>query len=64
MTATEILDVATFFGTSLSPHQVDRLMDEVRKLSITERAYLLDALPGGPLYTAMSEHAGEMGGLR
>jgi hypothetical protein len=63
MTKNEILAIAEFLGDSMTDDQASQLMDEARELSIADREDLLSALPGGPLYTEMSMHDAEMGGL-
>jgi hypothetical protein len=63
MTANEMMAIAEFLGGDMTDEQASRLMDEAREMSIADRERLLNALPGGPLYTEMSMHDAEMGGL-
>ena len=62
-TVNEMAAIAEFLGNEMTSEQSTRLMDEARELSIVDREWLLNALPGGKLYTEMSMHNGEMGGL-
>ena len=62
-TVNELLAIAEFLSDEMTDEQASRLMDEARQLSIADRERLLNALPGGPLYTELSMHNGEMGGL-
>lgn len=62
-TINELLAIAEFLGDKLTDEQASRLMDDARQLSIADRERLLNALLGGPLYTEMIMHNGEMGGL-
>lgn len=59
----ELLAIAHFLGDEMTEEQASRLMDEARELSIADREVLLDNIPGGMLYTEMSMHDAEMGGL-
>lgn len=59
----ELIAIADFLGDEMTEEQSIRLMDDARSLSIADRERLLNALPGGPLYTEMSMHNAEMGGL-
>jgi hypothetical protein len=59
----ELLAVAEFLGPDMTEAQSLRLMDAARELSVANRELLLEALPGGALYTQLSMHNGEMGGL-
>ena len=63
MTANEILAIADFLGDEMTDAQAERLMDECRQLSIADRERLLATVCGGNLYTDLSMHAHEMGGL-
>ena len=63
MTANEILAIADFLGDEMTDEQAARLMDGCRQLSVTDRERLLATLCGGNLYTELSMHAHEMGGL-
>lgn len=63
MNANELIAIAEFLGDDMTDEQATRLMDGARELSIADRERLLNTLPGGPLYTEMSMHDGEMGGL-
>ena len=63
MTENEMIAIAEFIGDDMTDEQATRLMDEAREMSIAGRERLLNALPGGPLYTEMSMHDAEMGGL-
>ena len=63
MTANEILAVADFLGDEMSDAQAGRLMDECRALSVADRERVLADVGGGKLYTELSMHAREMGGL-
>ncbi len=63
MTANEILAIADFLGDEMTDEQTARLMDECRQLSIADRERLLATVCGGNLYTELSMHAHEMGGL-
>jgi hypothetical protein len=58
-----LLSIAEFLGDNMTNEQADELMSHARELSISDREVLLAELPGGPLYTEMSMHDGEMGGL-
>lgn len=60
--AEEVLAITEFLGDEITEEQVSRLMDEVRKLSVSDREYLLCTVYG-PLYTELSMHNAEMGGL-
>jgi hypothetical protein len=55
--------IAEFLGNEMTDEQATRLMDDARELSIADRERLVNVLPGGPLYTEMSMHDAEMGGL-
>ncbi len=63
MTANEILAIADFLGDEMTDEQTARLMDECRQLSIADCERLLATVCGGNLYTELSMHAHEMGGL-
>lgn len=63
MTVDSLLAISEFLGHEMTDEQAQRLMDEARELSIADKQYLLQQLPGGPLYTEMSMHNGEMGGF-
>ena len=63
MTANELIAIAEFLGNDMTTEQATRLIDDARELSISDRESLLNTLPGGKLYTEMSMHDGEMGGL-
>lgn len=58
----EVLAIAEFLGDEITEEQTLRLMDEIRSLSISDREYLLKRI-NGLLYTELSMHDGEMGGL-
>lgn len=58
----EVLAITEFLGDEITDEQVSRLMDEVRKLSVSDREYLL-GMVYGPLYTELSMHNAEIGGL-
>ena len=60
--AERINAIASFLGDDMTDEQAERLMDEARNCSTAELEWLRDVLPGGPLYTAISMHEGEMGG--
>ena len=62
-TVNELIAIAEFIGDEMTDAQAERLMDDVRELSLADREILLNALHGGPFYTEMSMHNGEMGGL-
>lgn len=63
MTANEMMAIVEFLGDDMTDEHATRLMDEARELSIADRERLLNTFPGGPLYTEMSMHNAEMGGL-
>lgn len=63
MKTTNLVAIAEFLDDEMTDEQASRLMDEARQLSIADRKHLLNTLPGRPLYTEMSMHDGEMGGL-
>lgn len=63
MKANEILAVADFLGSCITDSQAESLMDEIRRLSITDREFVVSNLDGGILYTLLSEHRGELGGF-
>ena len=63
MTANEMMAIAEFLGDDMTDEQATRLMDMARGMSIADRERLYDAIPGGPLYTELSMHNAEMGGL-
>ena len=62
-TFNELLAIAEFLGADMSDVQAERLMDAARELPIADRERLLDCLDGGALYTEISMHDAEMGGL-
>jgi hypothetical protein len=62
MTLNEIKAVEQFLGSEMTDEQAMKLMDEARQLSIADREELLMDC-SGPLYTEMSMHDAEMGGL-
>lgn len=58
-----ILAIARFLGDSMTEEQAKRLMDDARATcSIADLEWIKECLPGGPLYTELSMHEGEMGG--
>jgi hypothetical protein len=61
--ANEILIIVEFLGDEMSDDQAERLMDDCQMLSVAAREYVLASLDGGKLYTALSTHNREMGGL-
>lgn len=63
MNADNLLAIADFLGANMSDSQATELLDAARLLSIADREWLLDNLAGGRLYTELSMHDGEMGGL-
>ena len=62
MTKDEIVSIANFLGEDITDDQINRLMDEVRACSISDREeikYLLDSIS---FYTALRENECELGG--
>lgn len=58
-----IAAIANFLGSEMTEEQAKRLMDEARSsCSISDLERLRSVLDGGPLYTELSMHQGEMGG--
>jgi hypothetical protein len=47
MTANEILTISKFLGDSKTKDQAERLLDEVLKLSASDREWLLEAILTG-----------------
>lgn len=62
MTANDIIAIANFLGDEMTNEQSIQLIDEARQLSIVDRERLYNVIHG-PLYTELSMHDGEMGGL-
>lgn len=63
MNVEQILAITSFLGDDMTQEQSENLMDEVRQLSIADRERVLHSVDIGGLYTEMSMHDGEMGGL-
>lgn len=63
MRANEIIAIVEFLGDSIGESQSERLIDEIRMLSIADRERVLASLDGGILYSMLSEHRAEMGGF-
>lgn len=56
-----ILAVVDFLGSNISDEQVEKLMDDARGLSISDKEILLRSVRG-KFYTEMSMNDAEMGG--
>ena len=61
-TVQNILAIAEFLGDEMTDDQAIRMIDEIKKLSIADREIIYQHIEGR-LYTEMSMHNAEMGGL-
>lgn len=62
MTVEDIISIAWFLGKDITEAQLNRLLAEIRQLSIADREYIYKTLNGGPLFTEVSMNRAEMGG--
>lgn len=61
--AERIYAITLFLGNDMTDEQAQRLVDDARaNCSIADLEWLRGVLPGGPLYTDLAMHEGEMGG--
>lgn len=66
MSVEQIFSVLEFLTTEITEEQMGRLIDEVKKLSISDQERVIRELPEGiayDFYTDLSEYNAEMGGL-